>query len=67
MLLYLEDITRSMGESQGGYAQDKKARQKEALTCGHLSIDLKITFTFFLGFFDIVWECVLTFYFHTFC
>jgi hypothetical protein len=46
------DITRSMGESQGGYAQDKKASQKEALTnssptYGHLCIDLKIPFTFF--------------------
>jgi hypothetical protein len=53
MLLYLEDITRSMGESQGGYAQDKNASQKEALTnfsptCGHLCIDLKVPFTFFL-------------------
>jgi hypothetical protein len=53
MLLYLEDITRSMGESQGGYEQDKKASQKEALinsspTCGQLCIDLKIPFTFFL-------------------
>lgn len=74
MLLYLEDITRSMGESQGGYVQDKKASQKEALTnssptCGHLSIDLKLAFTFFLGLItllDILWECVLTFYFHTF-
>jgi hypothetical protein len=52
MLLYLEDITGSMGESQGGYAQDKKASQKEALTnssptCGHLCIDLKVPFTFF--------------------